>query len=340
MKIIKWLFFLIVGIYLLGFLLPSKFHFEKSKEIQAKSTTVHALISDLKKWEDWSPWHQIDPNMKLSYEKDGLGVGASYSWSSEDKSVGKGKMTLTDISENSVKSQMDFDDMGTSNISFNLEPQGDKTKVTWNLDSEGKGMPMYFKPISRYMNLMMPKFLGPQFELGLNKLDSLAIATSKANEGKVSSVEEIMAPEMNFIQIESICPISEIGPKLSMLYSQIMEKITENKLAVVGMPMAMYPGIQPTDTVTRIIAMMATDKKCTSSCGPNVSCGNIPARKVLKAVYFGPYEKNIIAYQAIQAMMAEKNLSSAGEPYEEYANDPMEVKDEAKFQTNVYWPIK
>lgn len=342
MKFLKWFLFILIALYLIGFLLPSKTNFSRSKEIKASPAALSSLIADYHQWPKWSPWSQIDPNMKVEYINGGVGKGSGYKWTSDNKDVGSGTMMLTDMNDNRISHEMEFSGMGKSAINFDMAAKADLTNLTWSLSSDGSGMPLYFKPISRWFNmLLMDKMMGPMFEKGLNQLAELAPNVQvNAAGGKVESVSEMQAAEMHFIQIESKCAVNDIGPKLGELYARISHKMIENKLKPAGMPMAMYPGIQATDTVTRIIAMMSTDAKCTKQCGADMTCGTIPARKVIKAVYYGPYEANTIAYEAIQKYMAEKNLQAAGDPYEEYANDPMEVKDPAKYQTNVYWPVK
>ena len=86
--------------------------------------------------------------------------------------------------------------------------------------------------------------------------------------------------------------------------------------------------------------MLPVDKKCNSSKESEVYCFEIQGQKLIKAVFQGPYENSKMAYDAIEAYIKEKGYETNGQPYEEYANDPMEVKDPNLYLTNVYWPYK
>jgi effector-binding domain-containing protein len=88
------------------------------------------------------------------------------------------------------------------------------------------------------------------------------------------------------------------------------------------------------------VAFIPTKTLCKGKCDEGMNCTVIKACKCVKVTYLGAYESNNIAYEAAKNYIAEHKLEVTGEPWEEYENDPMEVKDPSKFITNVYWPIK
>jgi len=129
-------------LWLGSFELNEKWHYEKSISINATPDKIYKLTTDLKNWEKWSPWYGLDPNTKWTFSDTTFGVGAWYTWSSEKRKVGKGKITIIEAIENqSNKYRLEFDGMDASIAGFILEPEGDfSTKVTWTLDGENKGL--------------------------------------------------------------------------------------------------------------------------------------------------------------------------------------------------------
>src|SRR5678816_3493177 len=158
MKILKKLGLGFLGVITLlivvSFMLPGKVHVERSLVMKAKAETTFNQVNNLKNWEKWSPWHQIDPNMKLVYEGPEAGIGAKYSWSSNHEQVGNGTLTIAESNAfQHIKTAMVFEGMGTSYANYTFDPVAEGTKVTWSMDSDCKDMPWQFYVPCKYMNL-------------------------------------------------------------------------------------------------------------------------------------------------------------------------------------------
>jgi uncharacterized membrane protein len=68
---------LIVGV---GALLPHTWHVEQSILINAPATSVHAWVSDLKRWPRWAQWNQADLWPRDQVGEPSAGTGASLHW--------------------------------------------------------------------------------------------------------------------------------------------------------------------------------------------------------------------------------------------------------------------
>jgi hypothetical protein len=172
MRILKRIIIFLVLLVAIGFFLPGTTHVERSINVNAPAEKVFENVNDLRKWNAWSPWSKIDPNTKWTYsEPSASGTGAWYSWVSDNRSVGKGKMTITESKPNEfVKYNLEFEGMGSSKPSFKLVPKDSlNTQVTWVMDSDNG-----WNPISRWFGVFMDKMLGPDFEKGLAGLKSLS----------------------------------------------------------------------------------------------------------------------------------------------------------------------
>jgi hypothetical protein len=175
MKILKTVGIVLLSVIVLclviSFFLPSKVNVERSRVINAKPDAVYAQIANLKSWDNWMPWNQLDPNMQKTYGEKTEGQGASYSWVSENQNVGKGSITLTKCDSNMVETELVFEGMNPGKGCYKLEPEGEGTKVTWSMESDMGNNPLY-----KFMALMMDGMIGPEFEKGLVALEKAAQA--------------------------------------------------------------------------------------------------------------------------------------------------------------------
>lgn len=117
---------------------------ERTVLIERPSEMVYAQVSNLKNFNNWSPWFTIDPETKYSYEGPESGAGAKMSWESDHPDVGAGSQWILGIKENKeVNLQLDFGFAGGYYSDMILEETGEGTKVTWvyryeDLDLMGK----------------------------------------------------------------------------------------------------------------------------------------------------------------------------------------------------------
>src|SRR5262245_25113887 len=141
LRLLKWLVYLVViaAVVLVAgsFLLPATVTVTRSIEIAAPPEKVFALVGDLERLNEFSPWAEIDPNTKYTFEGPDSGVGQKMSWSSADENVGTGSQTISAYQAPShVGTDLDFGEMGKATATWDLEPAGAGTKATWGFRSE------------------------------------------------------------------------------------------------------------------------------------------------------------------------------------------------------------
>lgn len=154
---------------------PGHSHIERSKVVQAEPKDVYPFAADMKKWQSWSPWAEMDPNQKVTFSENPAGVGAWYTW--EGEVTGQGKMTVAAAKEpESVEHDLEFIKPFTAKarVKFEMKPEGNGTKVTWGYDADNDFMA---KAFGLFMD--MDTMLGGDFEKGLNKLAPLVEAAAK-----------------------------------------------------------------------------------------------------------------------------------------------------------------
>ena len=65
-----------------AYLLPREVKVSRSITIDAPSEKVFPLVNSLKEGEKWSPWLQLDPNVRLAYSGPESGIGNRLDWRS------------------------------------------------------------------------------------------------------------------------------------------------------------------------------------------------------------------------------------------------------------------
>ena len=165
-KFLLVLLLLLVVAAAVGYFLPHDYSVEESVVINAKPGKIHELVGDLKRWDDWAPWKEMDPTVQVTFGKETKGVGASQTWTGKD---GDGSLQFTAADEDKgIEYDLKFDEMPAKGA-IRYERMGDGTKVTWSMSGD-MDMPV----IGGYFALLMPRMVGGDFEKGLAKLKAQA----------------------------------------------------------------------------------------------------------------------------------------------------------------------
>jgi uncharacterized protein YndB with AHSA1/START domain len=149
------------------------FTVERSAEIGAPPERVWAALVDFHEWPKWSPWEELDPDVRRTYEGPDSGVGAAYRWEGNRK-AGAGRMEITEATAPSglvidLRFLKPFKSENTTR--FTLAPGGEGTRVTWTMTG-----PKTFMTRVTGIFKSMDKMIGPDFEKGLQQLDAYVTA--------------------------------------------------------------------------------------------------------------------------------------------------------------------
>lgn len=163
----------VLVLVILGFAMtkPDSYSVHRATSVKATPNQIFPLIDDFHRWNSWSPWENVDPNMKTTYSGEASGKGAVYEWDGNSK-VGKGRMEIVDVSPSSkVTIKLDFlkPIEGHNVAEFTLDPKGDSTDVTWAMHG-----PTPFASKVMQVFVSMDSLLGKEFETGLANLKTLA----------------------------------------------------------------------------------------------------------------------------------------------------------------------
>ena len=160
---------------------PGTFEIKRSLLINAPAEVVYDQVDDFKSWNAWSPWDQMDPTMKRTFNEVPSGVGAGYAWVG-NKDVGEGNMKITDAKPaEHLGLDLNFTAPFAANnrTDFDFVRTGGGTTVTWTMSGTNN---FWSKAFSLFND--MDKMVGADFEKGLasmKKVSEAAVAQQAAD---------------------------------------------------------------------------------------------------------------------------------------------------------------
>lgn len=152
---------------------PNSFRVQRSLSIKAAPEAIFDQIQDFRKWRNWSPWENIDPDLMRTYSGADAGKGAAYVW--EGKKAGIGRMDISEaVPSSKVVIRLEFlkPIKALNTTEFTLQKQGDHTVVTWAMFGPSPFMSKLFGLVFN-----MDKICGNDFEKGLAALKSVVETT-------------------------------------------------------------------------------------------------------------------------------------------------------------------
>ena len=107
-NIVLGLVLLVALFFAVGLVLPDRVHVQRSIKIQAPDSQIFALVNGFRHFDQWSPWADKDPQMKVQISGPAYGVGAHYEWTG-NKAVGSGTQEIVASTKDSqVKTKLSF----------------------------------------------------------------------------------------------------------------------------------------------------------------------------------------------------------------------------------------
>jgi hypothetical protein len=150
---------------------PNTFRIERRLLIHAGPEKLFPLINDFHRWETWSPWEKIDPDMQRTFSGASHGKRATYAWQGLGR-AGQGRMEiLASLPYRKIIIQIDFikprEALNYGEFTFDLV--GNDTVLTWAMYG-----PCHYPHKLMCLFVNMDRTVGRDFEQGLKNLKHLA----------------------------------------------------------------------------------------------------------------------------------------------------------------------
>jgi effector-binding domain-containing protein len=332
--IIFLLLILIIGACTYVAVQPNQYEVVRTRTIDAPAAVIYDNIIDYRNWEAWSPWIEKNPETKVTYPEQTKGIGGSQSWEDKD---GIGTMkTMAATSPNYIEQTMQFEDFEPSKIIWNFNTTEDNTtNVTWIM--KGEKIPFGFKLYAVFSG-GFDNMIGPDFERGLERLDSLVVESTKKHEITVNGITEYGGGF--YLYKTTNAKDSNISQKMAEQYGSLMAYITQNNIAMAGMPLTIYNEMNPENGTVIMSNGLPVNQKIEVAENSDISCGYMEKTKALKITLKGNYTYLADAWDVALKHIADNNLVQSQEkPFEIYTNDPGDFPNPADWVTEIYIPI-
>jgi uncharacterized protein YndB with AHSA1/START domain len=156
-----------------SFLLPAQAVVSRSIAVAVPPDAVFAVVGDLRRFDEFSPSAELDPDIRYAFEGTESGVGQKMVWQSDNPEVGSGTQTITLYEPpERVEFQVVSGRRDRSETAFHLAPTDGGTDVTWTFMTDLKGIP------ARWAGLLFEGWIGPEYEKALARLKTIAERSS------------------------------------------------------------------------------------------------------------------------------------------------------------------
>ncbi|MDP3072899.1 MAG: SRPBCC family protein [Opitutaceae bacterium] len=142
---------------------PADFCVTRTAMIATTPTVVFAHVNDLRKFQTWNPFMQIDPAANISFLGPTAGVGAAYTWEGNGKAAGRMRIVESSPDE-LIRCKLEFlkPFRTTNSAEFTFMREGQRIRVTWSMSGRFNSR---FKAVGLFMN--HDKMCDGVFEQGL-----------------------------------------------------------------------------------------------------------------------------------------------------------------------------
>ncbi|HEV8701591.1 MAG TPA: SRPBCC family protein [Candidatus Polarisedimenticolia bacterium] len=320
----------------IGLLLPRRVHAERSAVIDAPRATVFVLLNGYASFNKWSPWFELDPQAKYTYDGPATGVGAKMSWAGDPKKAGSGSQEIVESRPYElVRTRLDFGSEGKADAQFTLTPEGTGTRVTWGFETD-----LGMNPVSRYFGLMIDRMVGSDFEKGLAGLKKLAESLPKADFSTLEIETVEVAPvTVAYVSTSSTWDDKAIAAANGSAYAQIGRFLTAQRLKQSAAPITI--NTRWSDTEYEFDAAIPVDRAPEREVPPSspVRIKQTYAGTALQAIHRGGRLDIPATCEKLAAYAAACGRETAGPTWDQYSADPGSTP-EAEPVTHVYMPIR
>ncbi len=289
-------------------------HVERKVTINTPVDKVYSVISDFNHWTAWSPWLIMEPEATVNVAND----AKYYDW--EGKRVGSGNMKIL---KEDTNRRVDYDLnflkpwKSKAKVSFILDSKGDKTDVTWTMDSS---LPFFMF----FMKKMMEGFVGMDYERGLNMLKELV------EDGEIKSQLEFVGTNtfdgIKYVGLKTATTIDELGTQMQSDFGKIEEFMKSNESIAMGTAFSQY---HKWDVVKKKVVYTSGVgvKEIPADLPPDFVSGELPKTDVYTLRHVGSYDHLGNAWSTLYSMERNKELKCKKgiHPFEIYVNNPQEV---------------
>ena len=337
MRALRKIVLIVVGILvilvLVGFLLPSELSIQKSIRIATSEEVLFRKVSNMRNYNDWSPWFKQDPEAEYVFEgpEEG-GPGSEIRWKGEVTKEGKMMITRT-VPYDSVFMEIyfgkDLKESASSNF-YLSEVTPDSVEISWAFH-----MDMGAGPIGRYIGFFMKKEMATQYEIGLKELKSITESTPPPSTVDVELVQ-LEARQIIGI-LGHFNSYSEASFSIKKSFNEVESFVASQQIDTPSY-VTTYIALPEEGEAMDYIAGIFREEEM--SLPQNFVSHMMPSAQYLRAMHVGPHAGLSEAHAALGQALASGKYTLIGNTWEHYRVYAGVEADSNQWQTDIYYPVR
>jgi len=337
LKFMFWLVVVLLAIFFVGaWLLPGQVALERSIRIERAQAQVYAVLEDLDRFNDWSPWYEHDPEAEYWRSGPARGPGATLHWRGER--LGEGALAIVSQQPDAIDTQVHFGGQPDPAIAnYHLQALGpDATQVTWTFSARMAW------PQARWFGLLLPRYIGGDYETGLASLKDLVEAMPVDTFDDLAvSLEQIEA--IDIIAIAGSAPRDDAQAAalaLGQAYGQLLALAQDRDLTIAGQPMTLTQDTDP-DTWQFEAALPVRAEGLAqgrAQVPAPARLGHTPSGTAAVVEHVGAYDRIPATLQRLEQWLAAHGHQRHGPIVQVYVSDPEDTPSD-ELVTRILVPV-
>lgn len=345
MKFLKYLFLLILVVLVAGAVYfgaqDGKFDVAATKDLQVPQALAFQTADNYQTWAQWGPWMETDPDIQLSYSDTIQGIGAAYSWTSEQPEVGNGNMqTVAVVEQQSIDQKITFNSplgASTSDVYWRFEPgDNNTTKVTWGMKGE---LSLLEKVFMAFQPGSFEDATKAMYEKGLENMENYIQAQMAKFSVNFDGIVEYGGGY--YMYVTESATTAGRALKMGPMLGEVMAYMQSNNIQQSGAPFTIFHQMDAEAGTVIFSAAIPVKERINTALDSKVLCGYMEPLTAVKTTLKGNYDHLDAAYKAAYTYIEEKALALDPEQpqFEVYASDPGLEPNPANWLTEIYVPI-
>ena len=306
-----------------------KYSVARSITIQSDARTVFEKVADFGTWTTWSPWLCAEPDAKVTVSENSNSIGSGYSWEGDITGAGEIEHVRLDPGqhiEDEIRFLKPF--KSTSRVSFDFQPSGAGTEVTWRMDGALPWFMFWMKP-------MMESFIGMDYDRGLSMMkewiETGGILSDTQNKG-IQSVGPIA-----MAGVRTTCDFRKIAASMESDVAKARHEFERHGVSTDNGSISVYHNFNVKKQLMDYTCGFVVERPVDL---PGINYWEIGNVQALRVDHVGSYSNLGNAWNAANMIARAKKLkqSKAG-AFELYRNEPSDTEP-ANLVTEIYLPLK
>jgi effector-binding domain-containing protein len=322
-----------LAMVVIGVFLPSTVHVVRETAIDAPAATVFALISDMRRMQEWSPWTRPSAGDEPLFSGPRRGDGASVRFMAPTGQRGRQTVIASDPFR-SVVTEIELEGSPAFRSAFTLDIVDGRTKVTWTCDAD-----LGLNLLARYLRPKFRSRIGGDYESGLADLKSMAESLPRADFSDLEIEHTIVEPQtIAYVTTDSMPSATAISEAMGEAFFDVLRFIDRHGLREAGAPLSISRNFSGSRLVFDAGVPVEGIVEPTDESGNGVRLGRSYGGPVIRVAHSGPYGGLAGTHEKVAAYLAAYGIGRNGDAWESYESDPARTP-ESDLLTYVYYPV-